>query len=596
MNCPPLGATCLHQGRGWPLTLRLTPRLSLLLALGLSLGLPPGTVSPASATTTWDGRHETDRIDVTVVYFVPSDRDPLPDWRDRVDYYCRRIEQFHEVEFQGLSTLTTQVIAEPLVSKRTTAQLRQGDGDAIFFTTLRETAERLAFANGQRDGFPVLLVLSEINWRPLDDFYRVKPTDTGFVFEGNFNRGEHFPGATSGGARATYLADRGVGWGLVSADGWRVPYRGSDCVIYHEGCGHTVGLPHPEPGNGSVMSLGQYQGWISESWLDKEQKIRLGWEPQDRPATPQQQLFRGFRAVPEPKIPTPGQPVALQLRWPSEVEVTSVRVRYQTSLHSPWVDVPQTWEGRTPQQATLPPFDRETPVSYRIDVETADGSSAELWGYFQVRTDPTQPLLPPRASLDIAGPPTPLAIAERVGQATDLLAGLDLADCWQQGDWTLEDGTLTSPKMYGARLQLPAQPPQAYRLIAIVEPLDPPNGLILGQRLGTNRCVSLFGYSVAGQQLTAIENIDGRNVGNETTHRGDVFRQNQLSQVIVTVGSGRVQMAVDGQTVVDWQGTPEQLSLSDYWQTPDATSLFLGSYDCRYRFHRLSLEPLAERR
>lgn len=204
-----------------------------------AVGLLLGSVSPAGATTTWDGQHDTSRIDVTVVYFVPADRQPLPDWRERAAYYCRRIEQFHQREFQGRSALTTNLVDEPLISRRTTPQLRQGDANAIFFSTLREAAERLRFAAGERRGFPVLLVLSEINWRPLDDFYRVKPADGALVFEGTFNGSEHFPGATSGGARATYLADRGVGWGLVSADGWRVPYRGSDCVIYHEGCGHT---------------------------------------------------------------------------------------------------------------------------------------------------------------------------------------------------------------------------------------------------------------------------------------------------------------------------------------------------------------------
>ncbi len=558
-----------------------------------AVGLLLGSVSPAGATTTWDGQHDTSRIDVTVVYFVPADRQPLPDWRERAAYYCRRIEQFHQREFQGRSALTTNLVDEPLISQRTTPQLRQGDANAIFFSTLREAAERLRFAAGERRGFPVLLVLSEINWRPLDDFYRVKPADGALVFEGTFNVSEHFPGATSGGARATYLADRGVGWGLVSADGWRVPYRGSDCVIYHEGCGHTVGLPHPEPGNGSVMSLGQYRGWLSESWLDREQKIRLGWEPQDEPLSPQLQLFSAFRAVPEPKLPTPGQPVALQLTWPEGVNVSSLRVRYQTAVHSPWVEVPQTWEGDAPKQAAVASFDRETPVSYRIDAATADGSTAELWGYFQVRSDPQQPLMPPLRAVDLqATAAAPAVITELPRDSQNLLADLDLDGCWKNGDWTMDGGVLTSPKMYGARLQLPVTPPPAYRLVAIVEPLDPPNALILGQRAGTSRFVSLFGYGPAGQQASALENINGRNVGNETTFRGDLFRQHQLSQLIVTVAARGVRMSVDGQTIVDWQGSPDELSLSDYWQTPDNTALFLGSYDCRYRFYRLSLEPL----
>ena len=233
---------------------------------------------------TWDGKHSIEKIAVTVVYFVPRDREPLPDWKERVSYFCRRIERFHEREFQGQSTMKTAMRPEPFQSARTTDQLRGGDANFIFFQTLREVDEALHFGRDERTAFPILLVLSEINWRPLDDFFRVKPTgDGGWKFEGNYSNGRHFPGAEAGGARATYLANRGVGWGLVSADGWRVPYRGTDCVVYHEGCGHTVGLPHPEPGNNSVMSLGQYHGWISESWLDEAQKKKLGWKPPEQP-------------------------------------------------------------------------------------------------------------------------------------------------------------------------------------------------------------------------------------------------------------------------------------------------------------------------
>jgi len=551
--------------------------------------------SAVVATTTWDGRHDTSRIDITVVYFVPVDRQPLPDWYERASYYCRRIERFHAREFQAVSVLKTHLAEQPLMSRRTTEQLRQGDANAIFFATLREAEERLQFGHAPREGFPVLLVLSDINWRPLDDFYRVKPTPAGLAFEGNFNGSEHFPGATSGGARATYHADRGLGWGLVSADGWRVPYRGSDCVVYHEGCGHTVGLPHPEPGNGSVMSLGQYRGWLSESWLDREQKMRLGWEPQQQPPSPELRLFSEFRALPEPRIPRPADEVSLSLSWPTGADVASLRVRYQTAIESPWVEVPQAWEGSSPKTVTLGRFDRETPVSYRVDAELEDGSTEELWGYLQVRQSPQQPLLPRQLSGDLFGGSDQAVLPTQVSEGSrDLLAEIDLDKSWQAGEWTRENGVLTSPKRFGAKLELLPPPPTAYRLVAIVEPLDPPNGLILGQRSGLQRFVALFGYAVSGQQLSAIENVDGRNVGNETTFRGEVFRQHQLSEVTVTVKPTGVRMTVDGKSIVNWKGTAKQLSLSDYWQTPDDTALFLGSYDCRYRFHRLSLERIGE--
>ena len=181
--------------------------------------------------------------------------------------------------------------------------MRVGDADQIYFRTLGEVDRRLKFAPAAKTDekksrvFPVLLVFSEINWGPLNDFIESVQQKQGFSSKETTTVDSTFPAAS--GARELFTIQIGVGWGLVSADGWRVPYRGSDCVVYHEGCGHTVGLPHPEPGNGSVMSMGQYRGWLSESWLDKEQKSRLGWEPEQvlSGVDKQIELFSAFRVV-----------------------------------------------------------------------------------------------------------------------------------------------------------------------------------------------------------------------------------------------------------------------------------------------------------
>jgi hypothetical protein len=575
------------------------------------------------ATDTWDGRYPTDEIEVTIVYFVPTDRSPLTDWRERVDYFARRIELFHNREFQGQSKLTTIVEPRPFVSASPTSSLRKGDQNAIFHRTLREVDARLGFAKTDaaevaekaRGKFQILLVLSDINWRPLDDFYRLHPLDNrevavGYtnsdkngsyeldggrvVFEGVINSGLHYPGATSGGARATYNANRGVGWGLVSADGWRVPYRGSDCVVYHEGCGHTVGLPHPEPGNGSVMGFAQYQGWLSESWIDKEQKSKLGWVPAEDIEDPNILLFTRFRALPAPAVPRPNEEVRLSLDWPEDAKVESLRVRYQTSLVSPWVEVPQAWQGEVPAYAQLGVFDRATPISYRVDAELDNGARAELWGYLQVRDEPSKNPLPFGRSSELSdrsdiGPPSEVSIATE----KDLLALTDPKQEWQIGEWTrTASSKLESPKRYGARLQLPYTPPDEYQISLIVEPLDEPHGLIVGCRSGTSRFVALFNHRVGDQAKSAIENVDGRNVGNETTVTGDLFKLNRLSQVIVQIRKTGVDMFVDGKNIVHWIGKSEQLNLSDYWKTPDDSKLFIGSYDCSYRFHRITIEPL----
>ncbi|NQV24393.1 MAG: hypothetical protein HQ518_08500 [Rhodopirellula sp.] len=546
---------------------------------------------------TWDGLHSISNIDVTVAYFVPRDRQALPDWKDRVRYFAKRIEQFHAREFQGQSTLKATVLEEPFKSARTTEQLRAGDANFIFFQTLREVDQELQFGRDKNGAFPILLVLSEINWRPLDDFFRVSPQNGLLKFEGQIIEGRHFPGAKSGGARATYLADRGVGWGLVSADGWRVPYCGTDCVIYHEGVGHPIGLPHPEPQNSSVMSLAQYRGWLSESSVDESQKKRLGWKHPDNDFDRTSDLFSSFAAVPSPLTPEPDEPVNLKLTWPKNAKVAVVKVQIQTELLGPWIKVtsPNTAvvSDAIVQEIALGMFDRPTPVSYRVDATLKNGETVELWGYFQVREPGDKSLLPQIKAVELS--------TEEQGdtalptESIDLLPMIDVGKDAVAGKWIKADGFVESPKQFGARIEIPFEPPAEYELTVIATPLDEPNGLVLGQLLDGHRFLTLVNYAASkNNPASALENIDGRNVGsNATTMLLELLQKNRPSQIIVTVRKDSVVVQCDGRKIIDWRGKPEQLSLGDYWNTPNANSLFLGAYDCRYRFSRVSLVALS---
>ncbi len=553
-------------------------------------------------TTTWDRKYSTAKIEVTVVYFLPSDRVELPDWRQRVDYFCSRIESFHEREFGEQSKLSTKVIAAPFRSKKSIEQLRAGDADFIFFRTLEEVDRELKFEREKDGAFPILLILSDINWKPLDDFYRLKPTNDGLQFEGSYDRGRHFPGAESGGARATYLDRRGIGWGLVSADGWRVPYSGSDCVVYHEGVGHTIGLPHPNDANNSVMSVGQYHGWINESFVDPSQKKRIGWK-QDS-TTRDDSLFSQFRALPEPAVPQPKQPISLVCDWPSNTKLLSLQVQIQTDLFGPWTSIPIDISANSfapPNSIAIGTMDRATPVSYRVNAVTKDQQQVELWGYFQVRENEGTPPTPSIRVADLATIPRVKnsKVAESIearwelGPEMDLLRDIDVKKHGVSGDWQREEGSLLSPKQYGARIELPATIPEEYQLNVIVEPLDEPNALTLGQRSGSNRFLVLLNYQADGTTKNAIENIDGSNVGNETTNSIKVFEKNRTSQVICTVHKNGVETTVDGVRVINWKGDPSQLSLSEYWATPNPEHLFIGAYDCRYRILRATLRPIA---
>jgi Tol biopolymer transport system component len=345
------------------------------------------------APHTFDGRYDISKIDLTVVYLLPTDRHPLVDWRERVDYFMNRIAAFHDRESGGRSALRIHVEPKPVVAACDAQHLRGKDPNETFDNSLNEARSALKWPH-KRDGFPIVLVLSEINWRELDDFARTAVFDGVTRFEGAVDQeGRHFPGAESGGSRATYLPAEGVGLGLVSADGWRVPYSGSECPIFHEGIGHPIGLPHPEPLDDSVMGTAQYKYWLNQTWLNESQKRALGWLANDKAGAlketgvkPRGDLFTTFTALQSPIVPKANQPVKLSFNWPANAKLRALTVRIQTDLHGPWLALPVAYSARQPPSAVdLGSFDRPTPVSYRVDARIEDGQAVELWGYFQVK-------------------------------------------------------------------------------------------------------------------------------------------------------------------------------------------------------------------
>jgi hypothetical protein len=234
-------------------------------------------------------------------------------------------------------------------------------------------------------------------------------------------------------------------------------------------------------------------------------------------------------------------------------------------------------------------FDRPTPVSYRVGATLEDGQDVELWGYFQVRTSPTTTPTPAQPASAGEAP-----VAARWAETVDLLSLIRTDRDRVSGVWTQQDGHLESNKQYGARIEISYEPPAEYVLTAIVEPLDEPNGLILGQRAGDHRFLVLVNYQRPDQvPAGALENVDGLNVDrNATTLPAPLLAKNRLSSLVCTVRKDGVTVVCDGRPIIDWRGVPSRLSLSDYWETPHAV-LFLGAYDCRYRFHRVALTPIS---
>ena len=337
---------------------------------------------------TYGGKDNIDKIHGYAVYFVPKGREPLADWKERLNYYARRIEAFHEREFAGQSKLTVEILPQPVIGKNAIAGYEFKDGDVTYNKITKES--RAAVNLDRAKGFPVVIVFADINHCRYDDWERCCASENckceghPDACRGNVERnGTEHPGSPCGGARAAYFENEHIGVGLVTADGWRVPVLGTDCVVYHEGIGHAIGLPHPEKNNANVMDLGQYFGPISASWLEIEQKKAMGWKevPLNK-AT----IFSALKVKHGPVRVKAGETFTITATVDKSVSAKDVRAEIQTpdwkwkKLTKPQIEED---DKNIRYKFTVPAFDKPTPVAYRVVART-ERDETEIWGYARV--------------------------------------------------------------------------------------------------------------------------------------------------------------------------------------------------------------------
>lgn len=614
--------------------------------------------TPATAIiTTVDRRYDLSAIETLMVYFVPRDRVPLRDWRARVDYYGKRIVAFHHREFGGASSLDVICAPAPLISTHSTSELREGDASDIFMRTLKEVAMSARFPQKKcHSVFRTLLVLSDITWRPFDDFHQLRLDGAGRVpvWDGLITT-EHASGlrlhvvaaSPAGGSRSSYrdlmirsVDQRGVGWGIVSADGWRTPLTGTDCTVYHEGLGHLLGMVHPngDPAEErSVMQRGQNYGWLNESWIDAASRASMGALHRQPPPS---DLFTDFTAIPTDATPLPGSRVVLSLSWPpAACAVASGIVLIQTSIHGAWTEATRLSPGPPPSTVDIGVFDRPTPVSYRIIVSIANGEIVELWGYFQVRDHPLAPVIPADWSqLDpVLICPTPpalprtslLRVAGAAGLAhTAALAAYDEPPGWHYdvlctcipsagSPWTKNAVGLLSPAEPSVPFLSEFAPAESCYSIEIdAMPVDNPKGLLLllpaaktavGVVLGSSADLSDLPVPMPDvqSQLWSLENVDGLDSHSQwRAHKPSVVSRNifvagQQARIIIEVrtslGRAALSIVVDHHAVLSWEGDADRLSMHPYWlplfsdARPLRIALAVGS---QWQFSRMICRPL----
>lgn len=174
----------------------------------------------------------------------------------------------------------------------------------------------------------------------------------------------------------------------------------------------------------------------------------------------------------------------------------------------------------------------------------------------------------------------------------DLFSLVNIEDCRISGSWTIEDQGIVSPNGNGLKLQIPYSPPEEYELIYEVEPLEPPRGLAIGLLNQGNPFHALIGYYGKSNGLEQVQNKDINSNGTRTVE--SALEVGKKSTVRCIVKKGSVQIRVDDQQLINWEGESSELSRNGYWSMPMDSALWIGGFGS-FRFHSGRCVPITGR-
>jgi WD40 repeat protein/formylglycine-generating enzyme required for sulfatase activity len=177
------------------------------------------------------------------------------------------------------------------------------------------------------------------------------------------------------------------------------------------------------------------------------------------------------------------------------------------------------------------------------------------------------------------------------GKPIDLLKLIDVSRDSVSGLWTIVNGVLAVPKAKPARLQFPCHVPDEYRIECVIERKQGGGTFVLGFVAdGRQSMVVLEGW---GSTRCGVHLIDGKGGDkNETTFYAPSVARDIRSTVAMDVRRNGINIVRDGKPVIQWAGDVSRLSMAKEWLVRDDKSLFIGTHDCVYHIHKLTLTPL----
>lgn len=183
----------------------------------------------------------------------------------------------------------------------------------------------------------------------------------------------------------------------------------------------------------------------------------------------------------------------------------------------------------------------------------------------------------------------PTTTPQANGPQVNLLDGIDLKRDIVAGEWTREGSSLVSGGVR-SRIYLPTGLPDDYQLQFKIKRLAGRDTLFLGfvmaGRLGM---LAIDGY---GSTLSGLY-VDERDPNdNCTTRKGALFNDGQLASIVLTVHASHLHASFDGQTILDWYGSPDRLFVRSDEGVTNRGTAFLATVATRYLIESATMTPI----
>lgn len=194
--------------------------------------------------------------------------------------------------------------------------------------------------------------------------------------------------------------------------------------------------------------------------------------------------------------------------------------------------------------------------------------------------------------------------AKKLQAATNLIADLDLNPYVVRGSASHRAQTLVLKRIVNGASQvvLPVDPTSNYDLEAEFNRTAGAKQLFIGLLVGGRPCsIILDGYAKLGYR-SGLQKIDNQLVVsdlNPTRRDGKLLENGRKGRLLIQVRSpntnaSSVEVSLDGESIISWRGSPEQLSRRSFFDVPMSSCFYVASFDAAYTISRIEFRPVSQ--